>query len=200
MKMKTIIVLATLILVIVLVPAWTLSQKHETAMKNDPMRVAYSAVQARNEAINAELEVLRRRFPDETRMSAALYILGELRASSAVEAIADELMFSPAKHAGEFLNSSEFRWAKYPAQDALIKIGAPAIPVMIRKLKKTDDEIERKIAAQVLLFVLMQQVNARDAIMIAREMLEREGERQINPVELQRLQRAIMLFPIPQSE
>ncbi|GEM_PF-5186832 len=85
---------------------------------------------------------------DKATYSSA-YILGTLRSWRAAERLARSV---------ELENKSSSpthrlpRWDRYPVAEALIRIGVPAIPHMIRNIKKSPDAKIRQASARVIRF------------------------------------------------
>jgi hypothetical protein len=79
--------------------------------------------------------------------------------------------------------SREGLWERYPAAEALIHIGVPAIPEMIKNIETSDDEKVRKLSARVI-----RHVDGRE---IAIFRLEKTIERQPDPAKKAKLKAAI---------
>ncbi|MGH7976621.1 MAG: HEAT repeat domain-containing protein [Limisphaerales bacterium] len=81
---------------------------------------------------------------------AAAYYLGEMRFTGAVEDLASgiALRFDRSRIQLDYLIKIDI--SEYPAMDALIKIGNPSIPAVIRNLAESDDAQVRKLSLQVL--------------------------------------------------
>jgi hypothetical protein len=85
---------------------------------------------------------------DLSHYAAACY-LGEIRFSDAADALAARIEFS--------FNSAKYPWYNFPADvspypvvGALIKIGNPSIPAVIRNLAESDNAKVRELSLQVL--------------------------------------------------
>ncbi|GAH45701.1 unnamed protein product, partial [marine sediment metagenome] len=87
-------------------------------------------------------------YSDETR-SAAAYLLGEMRAVEAVPALSRAL----AKPLGAIYGSDISRYDA-PIFTALVMIGRPAVPAMIKNLEETDNANIRHNSMFVLNHVL----------------------------------------------
>jgi len=99
-------------------------------------------VKERQETIRYLLEViLSRRMQEEKRPAvvAAIELLGELRASEAVPALADLLLYGERKELEYSPVMTELRVPRlhFPAVRALIKIGVPALDEMARRIAET---------------------------------------------------------------
>lgn len=88
------------------------------------------------------------KYSDQTRCAAA-YLLGELRAIEAVPVLSKALEDPP----GPKLFSDISRYDA-PVLGALVKIGRPAVPAMIKNVETSDDLILRKRSLDVLSHVL----------------------------------------------
>lgn len=84
------------------------------------------------------------KYSDETRCAAA-YLLGELRAVEAVPALSKALANPPGP--GDFTHISRYH---VPVLTALVKIGRPAVPAMIKNVEMSDDRILRKNSLDAL--------------------------------------------------
>lgn len=89
-----------------------------------------------------------KKYSDETR-SAAAYLLGEMRAEEAVPALSRALVNPPGP-------KSRFDISRYddPIITALVKIGRPAVPTMIKNLEETDNVILSRRSMSILSYVL----------------------------------------------
>ena len=77
----------------------------------------------------------------------AAYFIGEYRFSQSANNLAQVI----ALHE-DFLrpNGRIWVWGQYPAMEALIKIGNPSIPAVIRNLAESDDAKVRELSLKVL--------------------------------------------------
>lgn len=89
-----------------------------------------------------------KKYSDETR-SAAAYLLGEMRAPEAVPALSR----ASANPLGPMDSADTSRYDA-PIFTALVKIGRPAVPAMIKNLEETDNAILRMRSTVVLYHVL----------------------------------------------
>jgi HEAT repeat protein len=99
----------------------------------------------RGQLIRELLTVFQDKKSSNVEQCAAAYYFGELKASEAVDALAANitLAFSqPVDHLTILMNASSV--------EALIKIGNPSIPAMIRNLAESDDSKVRDLSLQVL--------------------------------------------------
>jgi len=88
------------------------------------------------------------KYSDETRCAAA-YLLGELRAVEAVPVLSKALVNEPGPKM-----SSDLNRYNVPALTALIKIGRPTVPTLIKNLETSNDQILRDKSLGVLIHVL----------------------------------------------
>jgi HEAT repeat protein len=88
------------------------------------------------------------KYPDETRVVAA-YLLGELRAVEAVPVLSQVIADPPGPR--YVIDGSRY---DYPVTTALVKIGRPAVPAMIKNLETSDDRAVRGISLGVLSQIL----------------------------------------------
>ncbi len=88
------------------------------------------------------------KYSDETRCSAA-FLLGELRAVEAVPVLSQSLISEPGR-------KQRFRISRYdaPVWNALVKIGRPAVPTMIKNIETTDNRILRVKSLDILVHIL----------------------------------------------
>ena len=89
-----------------------------------------------------------KKYSDETR-SAAAYLLGKLRAVEAVPVLSQALADPP----GPLFFGDISRYDS-PVWTALVKIGRPAVPEMIKNLETSENKILRKRSMDVLNHVL----------------------------------------------
>lgn len=77
----------------------------------------------------------------------AAYYLGEMRASEAVDSLANQITLEP------IVISHEPAYGYNPPVDALVKIGTPSIPAVIRNLAESEDEKVREFSMAVLYLI-----------------------------------------------
>lgn len=78
----------------------------------------------------------------------AAYFLGELRTPDAVESLASKITLR--LDATRLIITHLPSMTKTPALEALVKIGSPSIPVMVRNLAESDDTKARELSLQAL--------------------------------------------------
>jgi hypothetical protein len=86
---------------------------------------------------------------DEKTRIAAVYLLGDLRAVEAVPVLSKAL--SESLDDGATLDISRY---DVPAFTALVKIGRPAVPAMIKNVETSDSQVLRTSSLDVLVHVL----------------------------------------------
>jgi PBS lyase HEAT-like repeat len=105
----------------------------------------------RGQLINELIKIFKDPKSFTINRSAAAYYLAEMRAPEAVDALAADITLQfelniPAHN----LNGLEMKWSGYVAMQALVKIGNPSIPPVIRNLTESDDAKVRELSLQVL--------------------------------------------------
>jgi HEAT repeat protein len=110
--------------------------------------------------------------PSKERKIAAAYLLGRYRMQDAVPYLAKEI----ALEAKIVPTDKVGLWDAYPAVEALVKIGNPAIPAMIANIEATDDKTVRELSARVIRHVETPRV-ARFVIELAIEKQQDPGKK-----------------------
>lgn len=89
-----------------------------------------------------------KKYNDQTRCAAA-YLLGMLRATEAVSVLSRALTNEPGRIVA-------FDISRYdaPVWTALVRIGRPTVPAMIKNIETSDNKIFRKKSIDVLCHVL----------------------------------------------
>ncbi len=85
----------------------------------------------------------------------AIYLLGELHPcdTNSIEVLIKDIDLTSTKH--DPADSFSFsRWKKYPAEEALVKIGKPVIEPILNHLPKETSELRRQLMCDVLKQVL----------------------------------------------
>lgn len=80
-------------------------------------------------------------------------------------------------------HSREPLWGRYPVVEALIRIGNPAIPEMIKNIEVSDDEKVRELSTRVIRYI--------DGPEIAKVRLEKAMKKQSDEVKKAKLQHAL---------
>jgi hypothetical protein len=89
----------------------------------------------RRELEKGLLEDFRKAASEEERVKAA-FLLGLHRCATAVDDLSQSITFRT-----EIVNENHLGyWSRYPAADALVKIGQPSIPAMLTNIRKNADE------------------------------------------------------------
>ena len=137
-------------------PATGQIQERIEALLSDEARVRDQTVWAilgeREDMVRKLIELVdpanAEKYSDETR-SAAAFLLGEFRAREAVPVLSKALR----KPLGPWF-SGDISPYDVPIFSALVKIGRPAMPAMIKNVEASDDELLRKRSLGVLSHVL----------------------------------------------
>jgi hypothetical protein len=118
----------------------------------------------------------------ETRCAAAC-LLGCYRVAAAADALAGciGLTWVPGK---------EYKrlpiWSEHPAVDALVSIGNPSVPAVLKRIRESDDAIVIELSARVI-----RSVEGSDlAVFILTREIEKEGSAEVKA----RLQKALALI------
>jgi hypothetical protein len=97
---------------------------------------------------------------DTDSVRRAIYILGEMRATNASEDLVDAIVFPvviagngrpklvPQRMGSALLETKGEE--KYPAVEALVKIGEPCLPFVLRKIVNTKNDFELRACLRVL--------------------------------------------------
>lgn len=102
----------------------------------------------RNQLVMELLKIFQNQASSNLNQCAAAYYLGEMRVPQAVNALADKVTL-----AFDSSRTPIFHFpiiSGYPAMDALVKIGNPSIPAVIRNLAESDDAKVRELSLKVL--------------------------------------------------
>ena len=103
-----------------------------------------------------------------------IYLLGQLRAVSAVTILIDHIDLKAPKVDSDAIG----RWGLYPAQEALVRIGTPAVNAVIDKLPTEKNELRRQLMCAVLSDALGSRV--ADAMLRFRHEEERDPSHRAN--------------------
>ena len=77
----------------------------------------------------------------------AIYLLGQWRATAAVSTLIDNISMNASKSDPRL---SIARWGTYPAQEALSRIGTPAVNMILEKLPAEQDDLRRRLMCFVI--------------------------------------------------
>ncbi len=78
------------------------------------------------------------------------------------------------------------RWGQYPVAEALVRIGKPVIPAMLRNLETSDDEKTRRLTAKVILRV--------EGVEVAKSLVTSAIAKQQDPERKGRLRSSLVYF------
>ena len=122
--------------------------------------------------------------PNEVNISVA-YLLGLNRMEQSVRHLSRliTLEVDVRNH------SREPMWDRYPVVEALIRIGSPAIPEMIKNIETSDDQKVRELSAKVIRYI--------DGPEIAKFRLEKATEKQTDPGKKAKLKAAMEGVEVP---
>ena len=120
---------------------------------------------------------------DEDVKFYAAYLLGAYRFPQAVSSLANNIALED-KIRSQIQKQREWYWDIYPAMEALIRIGNPAIPTMIRNLEESDNANVRELSLRVVYSI------DRDKDMV-RLRLQKAAEAQKDLQKKARLQSAL---------
>ena len=112
--------------------------------RKDLVRTNYSNLTQLSEVLTAKFGA-----GDENEKSYAAYFLGEYRFPQAVNLLAKNISWED-KIRSNTERGSEWFWDRFPATQALVKIGNPAIPAVIRNLAESDDATFRRLSLSAL--------------------------------------------------
>jgi hypothetical protein len=102
----------------------------------------------RNQLVMELLKIFQNQASSNHNQCAVAYYLGEMRAPQVVNALADKVTL-----AFDSSRTPIFHFpiiSGYPAMDALVKIGNPSIPAVIRNLEESEDAKVRELSLKVL--------------------------------------------------
>lgn len=117
--------------------------------------------------------------PKEVNFSIA-YLLGVFRAEQSVHHLSKYIAI---KSDQSLIPNRMPLWGDYPVVEALISIGGPAIPEMVRNIETSDDGKVRELSARVIRYI--------DGPEIAKFRLEKGMEKQSDPAKKARLKAAM---------
>jgi hypothetical protein len=87
---------------------------------------------------------------DSTSRAAAMYALGKLRAVEACEVLVDHILFAPAPFFGKKPPEVVELFGAYPARKALIEIGTPAVPHLLKRVRQSPEPFARMFARRAI--------------------------------------------------
>lgn len=85
----------------------------------------------------------------------AIGVLGETRSPRAAPLLAEHLLYDPRAESGAPAEGGPTEWDKrYPCAEALARVGAPGLPLLLQEVRKRRDNRYSQAAAQVIRRVL----------------------------------------------
>jgi|SRR5579862_7288732 len=120
---------------------------------------------------------------DPKKQTRIAFLLGEYRAD---QAVGDLAAIIKLQNDEDMEHRHLPLWTKYPAYEALIKIGAPAIPLMVEKLESEQDAAARLLEVSVIRGVYGAE--------IGKVVLERAEARQTDSSKKAKLSEALKLI------
>ena len=120
---------------------------------------------------------------DDINFSSA-YLLGLYRFEQAAGNLA-RVIDLENKDADRHENRREPRWDRYPAVEALIRIGKPSVREVLRRLETSDDPHVRALSARVIFYV--------EGPEVSKLVIQTAIKAQSDPVKKQRLESALPL-------
>jgi len=106
-----------------------------------------NAVHAYYDAVDEILRQMRQENLSNEGKVYCAYLLGELRAAKAISILLKNIDLKAEKIDPKIAG---VRWNVYPAQDALAKIGMPAVHMILDRLGKEENEDRRKLMCRVI--------------------------------------------------
>ena len=167
--------------IVIQVPDFQISTSNEISSGVDKASRGYI------EVINEVLGQVRRGQLSNEGMLLAIVLLGQLRAVSAVTTLIENIDFKPERRDSA---GGIGRWGAYPAQEALVKIGTPAVNMVLDKLTTEQNGLRRQLMCAVMSDAVGERV--ADAMLRFRSEEERD-----NPSHLANLEAAMRLLRRP---
>jgi hypothetical protein len=98
------------------------------------------------------LDILKSKKTSNLNQCASAYYLGEIRNPESANALADLISLRLDVSKINLIGLPEIlqKIGEYPAMNALIKIGNPSIPAVIRNLAESDDAKVRELSLKIL--------------------------------------------------
>ena len=113
-------------------------------------KVADNFKNQRDQLSSNLLKVFQDKSLSNLNRCAAAYYLGEIRSSETADVLASDIALQFDKSQIKIKHLIIINIPAYPVMDALIKIGSPSIPAMIRNLTENDDVQIRNLSLKVL--------------------------------------------------
>lgn len=105
------------------------------------------AAQSYNDVVAYLLRQLRQAGVSADGKVYAVYLLGQWRAAAAVSTLIENISMT-APQSDPRLGIA--RWGTYPAQEALSRIGSPAVNMIVEKLPTEQGQLRRKLMCSVI--------------------------------------------------
>jgi HEAT repeat protein len=158
----------------------------------DVVALTNGEIRHRKEIVQDLISIVRDPESSDSAKGYAAYYLGVLRASEAVDALADHITLSLLKPgtATGHMNIDLAPWRALPAMHALHAIGTPSIPAVVRNLAESDDASVRELSLRALNNI----ENDKD---IATLRLQKALKAETDPKKQARLQAAIKALADP---
>lgn len=159
----------------------------------DREQAARAILQSRRETIRELEEIVRTFISDEGRkgtVKTAVVLLGKLRSVESVPLLAENLTLYVFYKDRKSTQSPE---DAFPCVGALIEIGKPAIPEMLRNIQTSNDKKVRELSTRVIRYV--------EGPEIGRIVIEKAIEKQTDSRKKARLEAALSLayFTAPEG-
>jgi len=151
----------------------------------------------RRELLEHVRELARDGHEPNTR-AAAMYLLGEWRASEACKALVKAITFSASPH--PFWSKKPPRevalYGAYPAKDALIRIGLPSMPFLLSGIADSDDREVRDLC-RIAIFEILRDVGGTGEVAglrFVRQLLEETIRAQKEELARERLRSQLAII------
>jgi HEAT repeat protein len=141
----------------------------------------YQNLFEKEQAANRFLAIFKDPASSNFKRCAAAYYLGELSNKNAINDLASSISLT-FKYDVDSLRIPAF--AGYPAMDALVKMGSPSIPALIRNLKESKNTLVQDLSLQAIIRI----DNDRD---ISQLRLQKAVKGEADPQKQARLQSAL---------
>lgn len=146
------------------------------------------ADQQRNRTIQGLLKVLNSPTSKRSAKLYAIYYLGTLHATEAIDSLASQITLETEGITGGSDYVVESEWSHISAADALARIGIQSIPAVIRNLSESDDTKTRDLSLRVLVHI----DGDKD---ISQLRLQKAIKAETDPQKQARLQSALKALP-----
>lgn len=113
------------------------------------MRLLSKVDEQRNELLIVLIKQLDTS-PSKNVQAAAIYLIGRHRLAEGVSELIRRIDFDAS---GQAVKGAEPLWEQYPAMEALITIGKPAVPAALNLLATEANDLRRTLAVKVIRYV-----------------------------------------------